>query len=788
MKASLRQRIAFLTAIILAPTFPLLGDETLLSRNATYRVVGEAYLYAGQHIPGTNDRAKNTSGYRLTPLVEITDTGDALIDGDTKTVVSTAWFWRRGGKRITVEMTLPGRSKVNRVAVRLPQDPTFRPQNIRLDVRQSGARWKQVELIQTGPEGALAPAETRKASHTFILPQIECDEIRVMCVDQAIAIPHCGIAEIEVYGSGPTESNRRGLERSEPHIRSITPPKPSRPEGSRPFVQKDTTLQLSGSSVTFGHKALLVDGDRSTLIRVKNKRFADTTLIVEIDLGEALVIDAVNVWLPGGKGVETGHVNDVQLAISSSRNATDWQIPADRVVNPYWPDDDAPKPYPIAIGNLDTVGRRIRVTASLTGTGGRTSRLALSEVEVWGRPVDPSKKSHASASLSLQPITFPPEPLSKIRPQLRWMLTEKIRSGRIKGNLFDPFPTTEQTKGEVLRDAGFNLILCLMTPDRNQRTVSSELAEKLPENVAAAKALGLRYAVVWQYGSTHQEPYRRYLGPDGTEAKKSCCPLDSKYFERHVAKWAIQTVQGGADGLVIDTEMYESDQTRYPGPCICDECFMVYLKRFSTGANALFEQVTPARRGLWLATNDAMDHYTRFTAQRSEKLWDGLRARCQELNPAFFFGHGPFLEYLPGIERGLGTATAPCLLFSGHEYTYGIRDVTYRKIRTIRDNYPALYICGFFLHYHSPAMVEEHGLVGSLYADGWWLYHMMHLLNNVTAAESHLATRAKGTSSTDYFRKTSQLLQRFHQLRSLPSHGWPRPEGLPKDFPLPVER
>ena len=182
-----------------------------------------------------------------------------------------------------------------------------------------------------------------------------------------------------------------------------------------------------------------------------------------------------------------------------------------------------------------------------------------------------------------------------------------------------------------------------------------------------------------------------------------------------------------------------------------------------------------------------MDHYTDFAAKRIELIYDRLREQCQRINPAFFFGHSPFLEYLPGIERGLGTSSSPCVLFSGHEYTYGIRDVTYRDVRRVRQTFPALYVCGFFLHYHTPEMVETNGLTGSLYADGWWLYHMMHVLNHLSAAESHLAERVKGTEAMDYFRQITRLHQRLGALGKEPIESWPRPDGLPEDFPLSID-
>ena len=41
-------------------------------------------------------------------------------------------------------------------------------------------------------------------------------------------------------------------------------------------------------------------------------------------------------------------------------------------------------------------------------------------------------------------------------------------------------------------------------------------------------------------------PYRHYRAPDGTLARRSCCPLDVDYIERHIGRWAVATARGGA--------------------------------------------------------------------------------------------------------------------------------------------------------------------------------------------------------------------------------------------------
>jgi len=760
------------------PSAVLADADTLLSRNAAYRIIGESYLYAGQNLPGTNIKVGNAEGFQRTPLVELTDTGSVLIDGDRKTTVYTPWSWRKNCKRITVEMLLPGPSTISKVIVRLPEEPAMRPQDITLEVKEAEGEWKQIEVIQTGPAAALAPPETRKDHQEFVLSKVKCQEIRVVCVDQGVMTAQCGIAEIEVYGDGPTENSNRGLIRSEPHIRSITPSDPIRPAGSRKLTKEGSTrVELSGTPLTSGNGTMLVDGDPSTTVRIDHERSANSQLVVELDLGDVYLIDSINIWMPGGKGVESGHINDLNLAITASSDAFGWQIPSDLIVNPYWPEDDAPAPYVIPMGDLDTVGQRIRIIATLSGESGVTLRLAMSDIEVWGRKVDASHSRQASARLAPKPIRFDPEPVKMIHPKLKWLTDQKVRGIWAGEELREKFERTEKTKGEVVADAGFNLYFNIMAPFKENRSISHDIENHLTANIAEAQRLGIHYMVVWQYGSNHEEPYPRYRGPDGNIAEKSCCPLNEEYFERHIARWAIAIASAGAEGMVIDTEMYESDQTRYPGPCLCDDCFIAYLKAFSNDWNALYDQVKPARRGIWLTNNQAMEHYRDYSLQRTEQLYDKLRQRCQVINSAFLFGHAPGLEYLPGIERGLGTSVVPCLIFSEREYTNGVDDVTLTNMKNVRENMPAFYLPGLYLVYQTTEMIEQNGLLASLYADGWWLYYGWAILNYPGTEDSRAYDagygRVKGTTAQRYLDAIREMHQQAEKLLTQPKNQWP---------------
>ena len=143
-----------------------LAEDELLSRNATYRVVGEGHISPWGDIvwvwPGTNTRP-DEAGWMSNPLVEPTDTGDLLIDGrtDETSLVYTPGNWTGLGKRVNVEMTLPGQSRVSRVVVHLPAGPLYVTQTATLYVKGEDGFWKQVSEI--------SPVDSKQRTLTFPL-------------------------------------------------------------------------------------------------------------------------------------------------------------------------------------------------------------------------------------------------------------------------------------------------------------------------------------------------------------------------------------------------------------------------------------------------------------------------------------------------------------------------------------------------------------------------------------------------------------------------------------------
>jgi hypothetical protein len=773
-----------LLCILLGAT-TVLGEDRLLSGNATYRVVGEGHISPWGEIiwvwPGTNIRPTE-AGWMNNPLAEATDTGDLLIDGktDASSVVYTPGNWTGLGKRLNVELTLPGRSRVSRVVVHLAAGPTHLTEKATLYVMGDDDLWKQVSEI--------SPVDPKQATLTFPLAQVETGQVKLVLFNEVG--PRVGLSEIEVWGDGPTESKTRGLVRMPPHLDAVRPPQPRNATPSSVLLTKPTTaVKLSGTPLTSGDAAALVDGDRNTQIRIDGdpkNQYTDRVVELEIDLGVDSFIDSVRIWMPGGKGAETGHVHDLMLAVSSGEEDNVWMVPGERVTNHYWPGDDAPKPYVIPINKVNLIGRRLRLTATLAARGALTSRLAMAEIEVFGRPAP--GKIRTAVRLDQRPIEVTPEPvdIEQMHPKVRWMAEERVRSVWLMGDAFTKAAGSDRNAAQVLADAGFNMLAVSMRPDRPGDTwatgtlgkamdTSNDIDNRLAPNLAAAKEAGLRLFVAWCYGSHHQDPYRRYRGlTTGTMAKMTCCPLDEEYIERHIGRWARAAAKGGAHGFLMDNEMYESDDANYlGGPCICDDCFMTYVKTFSKQWRFIYERLSDEARGVWLQANHADEHYARFTASRIEAQYDKIKHSCEQINPAFIMAKYHVFDDMPGLERGMGSSSIPAPLLSATEYNNGPNawgGKLYRRAR--EEGFPLLYVCGAYPKPQSPEMLSNSALLSSLYYGGWFVWH-----SDIILAKDH-PERFQGASSQDYLDRITAMHKRLDQLLTQPRSQWPDPPPL----------
>jgi hypothetical protein len=404
-----------------------------------------------------------------------------------------------------------------------------------------------------------------------------------------------------------------------------------------------------------------------------------------------------------------------------------------------------------------------------------------------------SSNAHGG-ELDLRPIESKPEPLSRLHSKLKWMTEKKVRAIWIGDDLFDTFGDSGKTKGQVLADAGFNLICLGMNVNsddapsgvvntdkpyelKHDRSKSTALETRLAANVSEARRVGVPLMIIWKHGTHHLEPYRKYRSPTEGLARITCCPLDEEYITgQHTGKWAFKIARGGADGMAIDTEMYHSDKSGYYGACVCDKCFKTYLVEYAGDWQTIYNKVSADDRGAWLDQHHATDHYANSTAKRIEKMYDSIRDRCQKINPMFFFGMAPMLHHIPGMERGLGTASVPCLVFSEHEYHHGSYRGSYLGTQECRSSLPALFLCGAYVARQSPEVMAHNVLQSSLYTDGWWPWYGTALLTTTNVNEETWSDygRVSGTTAQDYLERITAAHAKLDKLLKSPKSTWPQ--------------
>ena len=438
----------------------------------------------------------------------------------------------------------------------------------------------------------------------------------------------------------------------------------------------------------------------------------------------------------------------------------------------------------------------------MMNTPAERNRLIAAITLVWSATLWPLLGCAANAAeLDLRPIEVKPEPLTQLHPKLTWMTKDKIRAIWIGDDLFARSIEGDRTKAQVIADAGFNLVMVGMNPNsdgkpsgvvdaskplnpKHDRSKSTDIETRLAPNVAEAHRVGLHFFVNWKYGTGHLEPYRKYRSPTKGVAKLTCCPIDEAYIAgQHVGKWAVKIAEGGADGINIDTEMYHSDTAEYHDPCVCDDCFATYLKEYAADWKTVYDSVPADERGKRLVDRKALDtlehawwggsHYATFAAKRIEKLWDGVRQRCQAVNPSFVLARYGVFDRLPGMERGLGTSTVPCPMFNGNEYPMGPYRGSFMSKKRIAVSMPVLYLCGTYVKAQPPELLAKSALQASLYTDGWWAWYGTALLQDNLPGDYG---RHEGTSRSDYLDRIKAVHAKIDRLLTSPKSQWPKRE------------
>ena len=313
---------------------------------------------------------------------------------------------------------------------------------------------------------------------------------------------------------------------------------------------------------------------------------------------------------------------------------------------------------------------------------------------------------------------------------------------------------------KMLSDQGFNLILSTFGPWEN----GSGLKENI---VPATRFLGeacgrfhLRCLVTLQF-SQHRDGYRKYCNGAGKTCETLVCPSDWSYWENELLYRSLIVARAARDypmlaGIVLDLEMYCQDGSRYPGPCMCDDCFSEFLDH--ADCRGLAKGLSADKRAEWLRQNNLDETYRRYYEWRNTQTCERFRQAIHAINPDMILGYTPEFEWLPGCSRGLGTADMPVLVFSEKEYWTGYRPAIGERRKQIKqDGYPVLYLPGIWCFKFNPDQMPGHLFRMAFAGDGMWLYGYDTIL---LAAHDAPGTPRRGmranTTAADYFRGMSQ--------------------------------
>ena len=716
------------------------ADELVnLAASSTYKIKAEGHCFSGQTQVGTNIQAGSKALYIASPVMEQDDDGDDLIDGKHDPANSIAtWYWSNQAKRVFLTFFLAGESTLHQVAVHLEGSDSAT-----VHTRLGSGNWTK---------WASGKADKLTAD------PVSCDQVRIHL--STGTTPNLTVSEVELLGQGPTDAEQTGLLRQPSHRDSVVLDELKLRSDSVLLTDRKNhpSARLRPASQPVRGTKKLLDNDLTSGIIVTHKQWLGTSATLTIDLKRIAQIDRIEIWLPG---TNKSYVNELRVAAGATTKPGDWRAPCDMIRNPYWPSDNVDEPYSIVTPLFDVPARYIRVDAALNSRIHRP--LGVSEIRVWGKFLDDPTETF-SGKFDSTPIKIKPEPRKKISSGLSWIDEQGVRLawGGVGG---DPHEILAKFK-----DAGFNIFLLNFTGRMNR--------EKYFQGITAwgkaAHDVGIALIVGRQYGSDQHEPYRRFRALSGEPGKRSCCPLDYEYMQRHVTQHLEDALDFACkdgyriDGYHTDYEMYESDSAHYPSVCICDVCFKTYLDRFSKNAQYLFEQIEPHRRGTWLHVNSLSTHYHTFFELRIQQFYETLERKAHAVKPEFLFSYAPWFRMIAGLTRGFGTPEVPCLALSEWEYKKGVTEEALAKNEMLqREGYPGIYVPGLWVRQYQPEQFKKHLITGVSRGKGWWCWPASALYRNPGKHETQGTTygRADNTSSEEYFQAIKEGHKYAQQLR-----------------------
>ena len=689
----------------------------VLSRSATYTVESAGYGYPGQIIPGSNI-VIDKEGWHDSPYVQYADDGQRLIDGSKGTGGAvTTWFWNAMPKRVTITFALPASAKVARVKVYCPESQGARTDRIELTLLREAKGETTLSSSRSNPG---------KGGHVFELDAGNAKARVARIVLSSNASAYMSVSEVEVFGEwmAPRPPHL------EPGLRKIVRRRdltevtrlPAAPPAAQlitatggivplAFVLRETPeAKPTKETDLLPIAATLLDGNAATHWVSGAAGNTRRTAEMVLDLGRAWRTLRLAVGVPGA---QTGshYLNHVAVSVAPSAGGP-WRVAVDRLMNPAWPPEQPGEPYHIPSPPLDVTGRFLKVRFAQDPFSARS--LAVAEVLVWGTAATEAARA---VKIDARPdrIEAEPEHLADLRAPFRRIREQKISLA---------FGGADAAGVRKLKSAGMHVVLENIRPwGVGDPQKFEEAAEEMARRCRDA---GLEFLAASQFGSSHH--YLKYPKLDlgnGVVHARTPCPLNKYYWRRIVYDPVMASVRASQRvpilGHAFDFEMYESDETRFSGPCMCDACFGRFAREFLP--RDAIDGVPHEGRQAFVKANDLSALYSRYQAREVQHMSAEIEREVHEVNPDFVLAYLPVFEWVPGISRGFGTPTQPVLVLSESEYTPGYSAQVDENARSWpAAGYPVLYLPGLWLAQHTPESVAQNAFRLARAADGWWFF------------------------------------------------------------------
>jgi len=268
--------------------------------------------------------------------------------------------------------------------------------------------------------------------------------------------------------------------------------------------------------------------------------------------------------------------------------------------------------------------------------------------------------------------------------------------------------------------------------------------------VAAVQPANARFWPAFNWASSNElswlQPMTRFVTSAGVSLTNTPCPRDTSFWEDGIKGRGVKLAQyslqnPSVHGIVIDLELYASEDNRYVEPCFCEFCFREFLDEVAPSASV----PPPNQRMDWLQANSSVQAYTHFERDAVAALAADARQAIHAVNPKLRLGGTGMIRdegsFYDGFALGFGTPSKPLHEFSQRSYYSGVTDDLHGFVAdfTARGIHAKL-IAGLSLMEFPPEAISDHFFAGVTELSGSWIYEADSFSPAALAGHCHSRT------------------------------------------------